>query len=148
MATVSEVEEILSGQPNVSFSAKELASMLRTKPRSINVAIKGAITKGATSIMMDSSEKFFWPIEVASNLGQNVPDDDSDIIEPRLKEEDVGEYDEWSAGDTLKVISVARSGLVCDCDGEAYFVTALPIEEFIDQATTIFREKIEREKVF
>lgn len=82
MTTVSNIETFLQDHAGARFTAKSLVRKgLATSERSVNVAMKGAISKGVTTAEVDEDGKFFWPtIEPASNLGRDIPSDDSDII--------------------------------------------------------------------
>lgn len=83
MSTVSDIEEFLRSHPGVPFSPKNLTNKkMASSERAVNIAMKGAITRKATQVVMDEKGRFMWPSEPFDSLGGGIPPSDEDILIP------------------------------------------------------------------
>lgn len=140
--------------PGKEFTIAQLAKQLGAKQSGVSRSLTRTFSQNPDSYpglcqTQDGTHYFVDvqdPEPVASDLGHDIPSDDSDIIEATATP--YSPMDDWTPGDQIEVLSVGKYGMVAQSVDQVYFITAQPIEEFVDVAAAMMLEKAEREKSF
>ena len=156
-SNIQRAYDLMESHPGEEYTLKELSKELKIPMQGLQRSLTRTINNHAQNwpglAYSEDGQRYVVsgvPTDqpAASSLGHDVPDSDEDILISDPISPDAGYMSEWSPGDKIEIIAVSAHGMVGTSEGVVYFLTAQPIEEFMDVATEMIVKQSEREKSF